>query len=142
MNRLLAGQRRLRRALCATAVLAGVVSLSPPADSATQHESTLAPRVRPVEYQVIQKLKDGAWLVPTLRAFRSPRGWDAAMDDWSANHQIVGREPAPAIDWRKNSVIVVALGTRVRRCDLVVKGCRCIGDNTIVDLHIDNGGIQ
>ncbi len=126
----------------ATVLLAGVVLLSAPADSATQDAKTLAPRVQPVEYQVLQKLKDGPWLVPTLRAFRSPRGWDAAMDNWYANHQVVGREPAPAIDWRKNSVIVLALGVRVRRSDMTVKNCHRRGEDTIVDLHYEGGGIQ
>ncbi|MEP7029233.1 MAG: hypothetical protein ABI960_11615 [Candidatus Eisenbacteria bacterium] len=142
MNRLSASRRCMRAAIWATVVLAGVLLFSPPADTAAQDPKTLAPRIHPVEFQVIQKLKDGAWLVPTLRAFRSPRGWDAAMDNWVANQQVVGREPAPAIDWEKNSVIVLALGTRVRRSDVTVKNCHRIGEDTIVDLHFDGGEFQ
>ena len=93
--------------------------------------------VREIPFETLIRQNDGAWLVPTLRALRSPRAWEAAMDEWEANHEIVGREPVPDIDWTKNAVIVLALGTQVRECRVSVKKCTIEAELTVVDLHVD-----
>ena len=94
---------------------------------------------RAIEYRILYQHKDGAWLVPTLRAVRSARQWEAAMDAWQARHEVVGREPAPAVDWSREAVIVVSLGRQVRQCGISVRGCHRSAEVTVLDLHMDIG---
>lgn len=121
--------------VCAT--LTSFLCLAPPANSASQTPQPEDTIVRQIDFVILQQFQDGAWLVPTLRAFRSPQGWENAMDDWSSRHEMVSREPAPNIDWTKNAVIVLAIGTVGRKIDIKVKQCRRHFNDTIVDLHLE-----
>jgi hypothetical protein len=122
-------------AIAAMPTLPGTVGAAPPAPCTCS-------AVRPIPYQVLYQHKDGTWLVPTLRAVRSARQWEAAMDEWQALQQVVGREPAPAIDWSHDAVIVLALGRQVRQCGVAVKGCQIESELTVLDLHLDLGPEQ
>jgi hypothetical protein len=106
--------------------------------------SPAAPRAggdtRDIKFRILYQHSDGAWLAPTLEAVRSARQWESAMDNWLAKQEVVGREPAPAIDWSHDAVIVLSLGTQVRQTGVEVRGCRRAADLTMVDLHFDTGG--
>jgi hypothetical protein len=96
--------------------------------------------VRDIQYRILYQQRDGSWLVPTLETVRSARQWESNMDTWVAKHQVVGREPAPAIDWSKEAVIVLSLGTQGRQTGVQVLGCRRDAELTMVDLHFELEG--
>jgi len=122
-------------------VVPGLAMLPSPA-GATPPETCACGGIRPIPYQVLYQQRDGAWLVPTLRPIRSARQWEAAMDEWQAKQQIVGREPAPAVDWNRTAVIILAIGTQVRQLGVAVKGCHLESELTVLDLHFDLGSGQ
>jgi hypothetical protein len=95
---------------------------------------------RDIKFRILYQQSDGAWLVPTLQAVRSARQWESAMDDWQAKQQVVGREPAPSVDWSHDAVIVLALGTQIRQTAVKVLGCSRDTYLTMVDLHFELPG--
>ena len=105
--------------------------------------SPAAPRAggdtRDIKFRILYQHSDGAWIVPTLEAVRSARQWESAMDTWQAKEQIVGREPAPPVDWSHDAVIVLSLGTQGRQTGVEVRGCHRDADLTMVDLHFATG---
>ena len=141
MNGFMRISRGMHCLACTALVGLGLATL-PSAARANPPEHCSCGGIRPIPYQILYQQKDGAWLVPTLKAVRSERQWEAAMDEWQAKQQVVGREPAPAVDWNRTAVIVLALGRQVRQCGVAVKGCHLESELTILDLHLDLGPDQ
>lgn len=138
MNTIPIPQRFLLPAAWALLVIAGLVTSSRHGEASTS-DKVLDTRVRPVPFEVVEKLLDGPWLVPTLRTIRSEREWNAAMDQWQARREVAGRQAPPKVDWTRQSVVVLSLGTQPRRYGVSVQECRVEGEDTIVELRLSRG---
>ena len=90
----------------------------------------------PIAYSTVGQYRDGAWLVPTLRGLRSPAEWDAAMAQWQAAQAVMGREAPPRIDWTRDGVLVLSLGTQQAGATLAINGVTRDRATTVLDAHV------
>jgi hypothetical protein len=120
--------RSLSLAALAVLLLVAVPALAAPPSVPPGH-------ARPGRFQVIKKYADGPWLVPTLKAMRSPEAWNLQMTRWLADQAVVGREDPPAINWNQQAVIVLSLGSQMGQCGVDVNHCMVEADTTLFDLH-------
>ena len=78
---------------------------------------------------------DGAWLAPTALVLKSAKDWNDWNDDMVAQGKAVGREAMPAVDWAKESVVVVTMGQG--GASLELKNARRVGLRTEIELALN-----
>ena len=83
----------------------------------------------------LMRYTDGAWLAPTALVLKSAKDWNDWNDDMVAQGKAVGREAMPAVDWAKESVVVVTMGQG--GASLELKNARRVGLRTEIELAVN-----
>ena len=75
---------------------------------------------------------------PTLLVVQSSCQWESAMEALGASGSLTyGAETEPEVDWKNQSVVVVAMGQMPYGYDLSVREARQSEGKLLVDVHVD-----
>jgi hypothetical protein len=123
-------QNTVRAMVAAMMMTMGAASMA----SAVQPQGL--PRDNRVPTRTMAEYGSGSWLAPAAVVLDSKQAWDEWNQAQVASGYAVNVEAAPMVDWKREVVLVVALGENLNNTLAVkVKGARKNGSQTMVDVE-------
>jgi hypothetical protein len=126
-----------RKAAGLAAILAVASLAGSPAAAATDEQAWRV--ARPVSHESLERAPYGPWMEPCVMIVSSPEEWNSAMASAAASGEMIedsGLE-APAVDWSRSAVLLVALGRRYQLgWSIEVTGVRRHGSQALIDVAV------